>query len=624
VRSESSIKTGPESLTSRKPDESQVSADLVAGSRAAWLATWLLIGVHLALRLAMIGDYPVSIDSGYHVSLARWYAEHGAAFWDHINFGPGGRPNLQGPALHIAIALLGRLLGGTGDAYVLANAVLAVAQWLAAVATAVFFGRRLAGDWGALFAAALLTGSGFAVYSFAIGIPSGWTFVLAPWAVHFFLKERLIEASLITSLAIYFHLAAYATVPTGVLLAAIMTRRWRHLAIVGAATFVLTLPYTIHFARHVSWYRGARGQAAFALAPLIYLAAIPGVAIMIRRPRLHLFLWAWLAAPLAWMFQNHIRLLGQVTLVLAVIGAVWLARVHQRLSRRWRPVLVALVIVLSVVDWPIYESSLRAELRWTAGVRYPRFLDWNDARTIADVIRRASLGGRLISTYNPTQCVRYAVYFPMRIEKGHWVEVQPRHDPAEDLSAGVKAYVFPLAPDDSLLDDVRRRGWVFVHGGSSGSSVVTLAPSPPPVETVLPFVRDVIVRESQWLSANAANNLGAPRNVPLEAWRRTTTVQRLHAGRLQLAVVLYAYALEPGDPAAAKAMRGAGRGFGSLANFLGDEECIGFISESRHERLRRHLAAVATSAQALTELPASSAPLRRDLEKMFVDYFTAG
>ena len=102
MRSESSIKTGPESVTSRKPDESQVSADLVAGSRAAWLATWLLIGVHLALRLAMIGDYPVSIDSGYHVSLARWYAEHGAAFWDHINFGPGGRPNLQGPALHIA------------------------------------------------------------------------------------------------------------------------------------------------------------------------------------------------------------------------------------------------------------------------------------------------------------------------------------------------------------------------------------------------------------------------------------------------------------------------------------------------------------------------------------------
>ncbi len=53
----------------------------------------------------------MSIDSGYHISLARWYAAQGGAWWDHINFGPGGRPNLQRPALHIAIAAAVRASG---------------------------------------------------------------------------------------------------------------------------------------------------------------------------------------------------------------------------------------------------------------------------------------------------------------------------------------------------------------------------------------------------------------------------------------------------------------------------------------------------------------------------------
>ena len=70
---------------------------------------------------------------------------------------------------------------------------------------------------------------------------------------------------------------------------------------------------------------------------------------------------------------------------------------------------------------------------------------------------------------------------PIQLEKGHWVEVQPRHDPADDLSAGVKAYVLPLPADDVDLDELQRRGWLSVHGGAVGSTVVTLT-SPPQLE----------------------------------------------------------------------------------------------------------------------------------------------
>ncbi len=66
-------------------------------STAARRLTVAILALHGILLLLSLPDYFVSIDSGYHVSLARRYGEHGTAWWDHINFGPGGRPNLQGP-----------------------------------------------------------------------------------------------------------------------------------------------------------------------------------------------------------------------------------------------------------------------------------------------------------------------------------------------------------------------------------------------------------------------------------------------------------------------------------------------------------------------------------------------
>src|ERR671922_2046969 len=111
----------------------------VARSRAALWLTIAIVALHAIPLAASLRDYRVSVDSGYHVSLARWYAEHHSAWWDSINFQPRGRPNLQGPALHVAIALLGRVLGGTGNDYVLANAILALAQWLCAVFTVWYF-----------------------------------------------------------------------------------------------------------------------------------------------------------------------------------------------------------------------------------------------------------------------------------------------------------------------------------------------------------------------------------------------------------------------------------------------------------------------------------------------------
>ena len=187
--------------------------------RTARAVTWTILGVNGLLLIISLPDYRAVVDSGYHISLARWYAAHGTAWWDHINYGPGGRPNLQGPALHVAIAILGRMLGGSADSFILANAILGLVQWSAAMLTVLYFARRLGGDIAAMFAVALLAGAASAAASFYIGIPSGWLFISIPWAIYFFLEDRLVVATLITSAACYLHLGGFLTAPFGILAA---------------------------------------------------------------------------------------------------------------------------------------------------------------------------------------------------------------------------------------------------------------------------------------------------------------------------------------------------------------------------------------------------------------------
>ncbi len=106
--------------------------------RAVHVATGALVALHFSVLVAAFPDIMVTNDSAFHVALARQYAEHGTYFWDTIHYAPAHRPNLQGPAVHMATGLLGRLLGGSGDDYVRANVLLALAGWLAAVGTVVF------------------------------------------------------------------------------------------------------------------------------------------------------------------------------------------------------------------------------------------------------------------------------------------------------------------------------------------------------------------------------------------------------------------------------------------------------------------------------------------------------
>lgn len=350
-------------------------------SRAVRLGMWAVVGLHLVLLLLTVTDPLLVIDSGYHTSLGRYYAEHFTAFWDHINYGPYGRPNLQGPLLHISIGALGWVLGGTGDDYVLANNVLALLQWVAALITAVLFSRRLGGEWAAVFAAVFLSGDYLASVFFSIGLPSGWIFVLTPWAVHAFLKEKWLASALLTSAAIYVHLGGYATAPLGVFVAAALTGRWRGLFLVGALTVLFTAPYSVHLLTYRSWYIGETAHVTTFASPVILLLGLAGFLWALRSPKANALMVAWALAPIAWLFQDHTRFLGQSALVAVVLGGVALATVQKRwVGPRWRPWFAVGVLVVSIVA-PLSLSAAMLRPAWVLGLRFPRHLEWDEARS---------------------------------------------------------------------------------------------------------------------------------------------------------------------------------------------------------------------------------------------------
>ena len=594
-------------------------------SRALW-ALAAVAGLHFALLMISLPDYFADNDLGYHISLARQYALHGTYFWDHLNWAPTGRPNLQGPLLHFSIGMLGRLLGGGGDQYVLAYSLQAVLQWAAAVFTTIFFARRFGGDWAALFAGALLAGSIWSAAPFFVGVPSGWIFIGTAWAIHFFLAGRYGLSALFTTLVVYVHLGGASTAPLGVLLAAVITRRWRGLIIVGCVTALATAPYTLHFLRHLEWYTGRRGHVAGSVALLTYVLAVPGMIWLMRRPRQNAFLLLWAVAPVAWLFQDPLRFLLQSTVAASAVAGVVVAWLLERWQGRAAlHARLAAGLVLLATLFPLSIPSLPVEFAWATGRGFPRELDWREVRALASVFARYKLNDRIVTSYYDSLSAAMAIYTDLRQEYGHWGEVRPARNPAEEIPVGERVFLIPVSPRDPKMEQLEEAGLLRCYGGSQFTSIVMLEPARPP-EEVSPTVANILHEEATWLAAKAVNNTLPPvadlfSKTAIAARRRRMAAQKAHAGLIQLAYLIYAHSQQKAKPELASAVRRGARGWGGIANFIGDETAIDYLSQERFERFRENLAAFAQHAQVLHSQTVPSTELDAISNKLFDEFF---
>jgi hypothetical protein len=345
-----------------------------------------------------------------------------------------------------------------------------------------------------------------------------------------------------------------------------------------------------------------------------------------REPRRNAFFLAWALAPIAWLFQDYTRFLMQAMLAASAIGAILVADLLPSLQARWRRTGLAVVLAVATL-WPLTVPSLAAEIAWAAGVRYPRPLDWREARELASVVEQNHLGGLLVDAWDHSFAPALAVYADVRLQRGHWVEVQKPDDPARDLPTTQKVFIVPVPADDPVLQDLARHGWVRAWGGTSRNAVVTVGTAVPKLADAAQTVAPLASENAAWLAANARNNrlhptlLLSPRR--LAEHRALMDEQRKHAGRIALASIVYAHALEAVDAALARGSRDAVTNWGVLAGFLGDEDTLDFIDDRRHENLRRNLGSWSWQVLDLRTQPLPSQRLNDISDKLFHEYFWA-
>jgi hypothetical protein len=333
---------------------------------------------------------------------------------------------------------------------------------------------------------------------------------------------------------------------------------------------------------------------------------------------------AWLAAPAAWIVQDYKRFLLQAPLVLAVIAGTELARLRERVAPGFQRALVAGLVALATV-FPLTQPALAFELMWTFGPRSPRFVDWNERKQLAEVIGRAGLKDRLVRGWNTTECIAMAVFVPMRFEGGHWVEVQPRVDPARQLSAGVKVYALPVPPDDPVLRQIAGAGLLSIHGGTPVNSIATLN-GPASLDVAARNLVRIGVQEADWLAKYSENNsMPNARELlsteVLMRYRARGREQRTRVGRIEAAILVYAYALEKDYPDYARGLRDAADDFGELANRLGDEATRGMRTEADHRLLKVNLALWAREIGSFERQLLPTPEMDRINQKLFRDYF---
>jgi len=170
------------------------------------------------------------------------------------------------------------------------------------------------------------------------------------------------------------------------------------------------------------------------------------------------------------------------------------------------------------------------------------------------------------------------------------------------MAAASEAYILPLPTDDPVMVEMEHHGWVSAHGGIGASTVVTLN-ADPPLNIVAPTITQVIIGELNWLGQNAVDNtieIGNWRSVisshSQEQRENKLTAQRVSAGRIELACLLYADSLGRTDPAQARDLRWIARGFGVMASFLSDGFAIDYLTQARLLMFKRDLRRLARQA----------------------------
>jgi hypothetical protein len=90
---------------------------------------------------------------------------------------------------------------------------------------------------------------------------------------------------------------------------------------------------------------------------------------------------------------------------------------------------------------------------------------------------------------------------------------------------------------------------------------------------------------------------------------------------MEMACLIYSYAIEAQAPDGAHGLRNEARGFGSIASFISDGDPMGFVGDGQFEQWRRDMSALAAATGSAGDAPFASPAVRSVTEKLFAEFF---
>ena len=384
---------------------------------------WVLLAVQFVMIVLMLRDYPLGVDSAYHTLIGKLYAERGLILWDDVEFAPVGRPHLYPPFFHVMVAVLGRFLGGSGWSFVRANVVVSAFTYLLGLYVTWRVSRGLTGSYGGLASLILVSGSFISALVMAVGLPSALVFVLTPLALKLYSEGRVFEAYLVSLCTVYSHMSGLPFILISFLMFGLLKGRIRDALMFSLIVLISYLPWLLRIIYFVGWFRVIEHDIATHFDLALIALAIPGLLISLKDRRRYALILAYLSCFSIVAVTYPGRAAIQSNVVLALLGGVTFSKVGLKL-RKYRNKILALLF-LFMYTYPLMPSSILMELNIIHENSFNQ-IPLREAENISRFIVLNYGPGTIINTNDPVLGCAMAVFEPLRITIGMWVEVRPK------------------------------------------------------------------------------------------------------------------------------------------------------------------------------------------------------
>ena len=319
-----------------------------------------LMACILFLALAYWHNYPVHMDSFYHMGVTSGYSSAGGialhAFWE---FAPAGRAQLYPPLLHVLMFALTKC----GLSMLSVGRLVSFAAFPLLLVSGWYGMRRIFSSRAAFYCTVLMSSCYLLFWHSAVESAASLVLILTPLIFVAVDRSKKVAAAILLALALYSHLTLGHLVALGLLMYAVQRRKmFKEIFIVLAGAYLLWLPWGIQILMHYnSLSFSSPGATGATVHVLIWAVALAGFVYCYFKKEKYYLLPSFLLGMIPIVFFYPDRFWNaHVFLPLAMLGGVALSALHGFLREKAaslfnkRAVVTALMAVTMMIPVALF------------------------------------------------------------------------------------------------------------------------------------------------------------------------------------------------------------------------------------------------------------------------------